>query len=202
MLDFSELPFSMPLASALAGRRSVRDYKHDVLTRGQVASLLAAAVRAPTAMHQEAWSFVVVQDPKMIERLSERAKPLFAQLRQRRDLHHRARGAGAAASPAGSIFYNASTLILVCGLRDAPFIEADCWLAAGNILLAAHAAGLGSCVIGSALAALDLDDIRAELGIPPSHVVVAPIIVGVPAAHDAPTARQPPHVLHWLHDSA
>lgn len=202
MLDFSEMPFSMPLADALAGRGSVRDYKHDVLTRGQVASLLAAAVRAPTAMHQEAWSFVVVQDHAMVERISDRAKPLFAKLLQRRDLHHRARGPAHATDPGGSIFYNARTLILVCGPRDAPFIEADCWLAAGNILLAAHAAGLGSCVIGSALAALDLDDIRAELQIPPTHIVIAPIIVGVPAHRTVPGARKDPHILHWLHDAA
>ncbi len=200
MLEFSEMPFSMPLAAALEGRCSVRDYKHDVLTRGQVASLLAAAVRAPTAMHQEAWSFVVVQDHKVIERISDRAKPLFARMLQRRDLHHRAHGGAAFSDHRGSIFYNARTLILVCGQRDAPFIEADCWLATGNILLAAHAAGLASCVIGSALGALELDDIRAELQIPPNHIVIAPIIVGVAAHHPAPAARKDPRILHWLHD--
>ena len=38
--------------------------------------LLDAAVHAPTAMHQEPWKFVVIQDRALLRRLSDRAKAL------------------------------------------------------------------------------------------------------------------------------
>jgi len=202
MGDVIDLPFSMPLAMALGGRASVRHFRPDVLTRGQVRSLLQAAVRAPTAMHQEPWSFVVVQDKASLRRISEAAKPLF--LRKLRDLHvdRDGRGEKMFSDPGFNIFYDANTLILVCGPRDAPFVAADCWLAAGNIVLAAHAAGLGACIIGSAVAALEDPDLRHELRIPPGQTAVAPIIVGVPAQAPTPSPRKEPRVLHWIHDAA
>ncbi|HEY0962907.1 MAG TPA: nitroreductase family protein [Pseudomonadales bacterium] len=43
---------------AFAGRRSVRAYTADTLSRATVATLLEAAVQAPTAMHAEPWTFV------------------------------------------------------------------------------------------------------------------------------------------------
>jgi nitroreductase len=161
-----------------------------------------AAVRAPTAMHQEPWSFVVVQDRAMLRRISDRAKPLFVDEMRRLHVNRHGHDSGAFADPDFNIFYNASTLILVCGPRDAPFVDADCWLAAENILLAAYAAGLGSCVIGSAVAALDDEDIRLDLQILSSHAVVAPIIVGVPAQAGQASPRKEPRIVHWSHDDA
>lgn len=73
------------------------------------------------------------------------------------------------------------------------FVTADCWLAAENLMLAAPAYGLGTCVIGFAVPALADLELRADLGIPPEVLVVAPIIVGVPAATPAPTWRKPPN---------
>ena len=202
MRDISELPFSMPLAVALGGRCSVRNFKPDVLTRGQIRSLLLAAVWAPTAIHQEPWAFVVVQDKTLLRSISNRAKPLFLEEMQRLHVDRHRHGPDAFADPNFNIFYNSGTLIIVCGLADAPFVAADCWLAAENILLAAYAAGLGTCVIGSSVAALNLDDIRRDLEIPPSYTVVAPIIVGVPSDDVEPTARREPRILHWSHDLA
>jgi nitroreductase len=198
-MEAVDLPLSMPLGSALGGRASVRKFKPDILTRSQVRGLLAAAVRAPTARHQEAWSFVVVQDRSLLKKISGWAKPLLVEDARRLhvDRHGRSHGAAAFADPDFNIFYDAGTLILVCGPRDAPFLAADCWMAAENIVLAAHAAGLGACVIGSAVGALESEDIRDLLDIPASIAVVAPIIVGVPAEAAAPSPRSEPKVLHW-----
>jgi nitroreductase len=101
------------------------------------------------------------------------------------------------AEPDFNVFYNAGTLILLCGLTDAPFVFADCWLATENILLAAYAAGLGSCLIGVAVPALNEEQCRRELNIPESHTVVAPIIVGVPNGEGPPRTPKEPRVLHW-----
>jgi len=139
-----------------------------------------------------------VQDKATLHRISETAKPLF--VTQLRGLHVDKDGQGDRmfSDPGFNIFYDANTLILVCGPRDVPFVVADCWLAAENIVLAAHAAGLGTCIVGSAVAALEDGRLRDEMRIPASLSVIVPIILGVPALAAAPSARKEPRVLHWI----
>lgn len=72
-------------------------------------------------------------------------------------------------------------LIVVCAKPMGPFVSADCWQAAENLMLAASALGLGTCCIGSAIPALNSPEAKSELGIPADVEAVAPIIVGVPS---------------------
>ncbi|HVC21755.1 MAG TPA: nitroreductase family protein, partial [Vicinamibacterales bacterium] len=181
-----------------------RSYTGDLLDRSVVRSLLDAAVRAPTAMHAEPWMFVVVQDGRLLEQLSDRAKAAWAaEARRFQDLH-RTKGEGPAggfadrmASPGFSVFYDAGTLIVICGRAREPFAAADCWLAAENLMLAATALGLGTCCIGSAVSMLNESDIKATLRIPPDVTAVAPIIVGVPKGVTPSVPRKPPEILYW-----
>ncbi|HJW23960.1 MAG TPA: nitroreductase family protein, partial [Rhodocyclaceae bacterium] len=53
---------------AIQKRRSVRDYSPQRLDGATVEGLLAAAVRAPTAMHAEPWRFIVIQDLPLLGR--------------------------------------------------------------------------------------------------------------------------------------
>jgi nitroreductase len=169
-------------------RRSVRAYKPDRLERGMITTLLEAATLAPTAMHEEPWEFLVIQDREMLNRISDLAKPLFIQ-----SLHH---VPDAFKDPDFDIFHGAGTLIVICAMPSGPFVEADCWLAAENLMLAACASGLGSCVIGSSVAAIS--EMRKELAIPSDYEVIAPIALGVPAGETQPTSRKEPAVLAWL----
>lgn len=183
-------------------RSSTRAYCYEDLSRDTVQSLLEAGVRAPTALHQEPWSFVVIQDRELLKRISDAAKPLFSKQLERvsvpKDL-----AVHPFQDPHFNIFYDAGALIVVCADRALPFIEADCWLAAENIMLAACALELGSCAIGSALPALNLPEIKAELDIPEHLSAVAALIVGIPKAKPAPSRRNPPRILSWkLPDSA
>jgi hypothetical protein len=43
------------------------------------------------------------------------------------------------ADPAFNIFYDAGSLIVVCCKARGRFVDADCWLAAENVMLAATA---------------------------------------------------------------
>jgi nitroreductase len=175
-------------------RRSVRVYTPDRIEPGTVQTLLEAAVRAPTAMHQEPWAFVVVQNRQVLKRLSDLAKPLFIER-----LHHvhQADAHALDTNPDFDIFHDAGTLIVICAKPSGPFVEADCWLAAENLMLAACAIGLGSCVIGSAVAALNTPKMKEKLGIPAEFNAVAPIIVGVPSGVTAATSRKEPLILAW-----
>ncbi|MGV3591799.1 MAG: nitroreductase family protein [Gammaproteobacteria bacterium] len=174
---------------AIAGRRSVRAYTSETLSRDTITKLLDAAVLAPTAMHMEPWAFAVIQDRALLHKLSDAA---HAAMDETTRAH-----ADAVFTPGFNIFYDAGTLIAICARPSNPFVAADCWLAAQNLMLAAYAAGLGTCVIGFAVQVLNLAATKERLGIPPDMQVFAPLIVGVPRGDTAPVPRRPPQILAW-----
>ena len=180
----------------IVDRASTRSYCYEDLSQQVVRSLLEAGVRAPTALHQEPWSFVVVQDRDLLQRISDAAKPLFIQQLSRVGVPHE-KASHPFLDPHFNVFYDAGALIVVCADPHLPFIEADCWLAAENIMLAATAMGIGSCAIGSALAALNLPEVKSELDIPDSLTAIAALIVGIPKTKAQPSLRHPPRVLSW-----
>jgi nitroreductase len=64
-------------------------------------------------------------------------------------------------------------------------------------MLAAYAMGLGTCVIGSRLLALNTPEGKAEAGIPGEFSAFASIIVGVPSGETPLTTRKEPQILAW-----
>ena len=186
-----------PLLEVINQRSSVRSYSGETIDRSAIDALLHAAVRAPTAMHEEPWQFLVIQDKAMLRHLSERAKALFTEEARRL---HTPRGDSAAArfaQPDFDVFYDAGTLIVICTKMSGHFVEADCWLAAENLILAAQTMGFGTCVIGSARSALNTEAAKEELGIPMQTTAVAPIIVGKPRGDWPTTPRRQPEILLW-----
>jgi nitroreductase len=191
-------------ADILYARRAVRSYEADMVDEARIRALLDAAVHAPTAMHQEPWRFVVVQNNALLKRISDRAKEMALT----EAAHHgnllKAPGmagdgiASMLADPAFNIFYDAGTLIIIGAAPTNEFVEADCWLAAENLMLAACADGLGTCVIGFAVRALNAPDMKAELGIPEEIRVFAPIIVGVERGEGMPTPRKAAVIVSWI----
>ena len=182
---------------AIHGRRSVRAYTPKRLDQATIHTLLAAAVRAPTAIHEEPWAFVILQDADMLKRVSDHAKGFFVEEMHRAHLDRGGHTLAKFEQPDFNIFYDAGTLIVICGKSTGPFIVADCWLAAENLMLAAFSLGLGTCVIGSAVSGLNTPAIKDALKIPADMSAIAPIIVGVPSDESAVTSRKEPHVLSW-----
>jgi nitroreductase len=95
------------------------------------------------------------------------------------------------------IFYHAPVLILISAIAQGPWIVEDCSLAAENLMLAAYAAGLGSCWIGFAQSFLNTADGKRVLGLPSACVSIAPIIVGHSKAVPAPVPRKEPEI-RWV----
>lgn len=188
---------AVSLMDAIYKRSSMRSYTPQKLAKNAVKTLLEAAVRAPTAIHAEPWQFVINQDRDTLKRISDRAKIFFLEEMNRAHLDRGGHALEHFSSPEFNIFYDAGTLIVICGNPEMPFVAADCWLAAENLMLAAYAMGLGSCVIGSALTGLNTPEVKAELGIPAGISAIAPIIVGVPGGKTAPTTRRDARILAW-----
>jgi nitroreductase len=186
---------------AIFTRRSVRTYQHRKIDDDTVRALLDAAVQAPTAVHMEPWAFVIVQDDTLLKHLSDAAKASWInESKPYESLHvpHLGRGfAARVADPAFSLFYDAGTLIVICAKPLGPFVEADCWLAAENLMLAACALGLGTCCIGSVVPALRTREIKTVLSIPTNITPVAPIVVGVTDGVAKEMSRKEPQIVSW-----
>jgi nitroreductase len=185
----------MDINEAISGRRSVREYTAQPVEPESICRLIDAAVQAPNAVNQQPWSFTVVRDQQLLDRISQDAKShmlatmlVGPHLEDFRKL---------LSDPKFQIFYHAPALILISGIAQGPWIVEDCTLAAENLMLAAYAAGLGSCWIGFAQSFLNTPEGKKELGLPDAWVPVAPIIVGRPAVKAPPVPRKAPEI-RWV----
>ena len=188
---------SMSVMEAIHQRHSVRNYTMEKIDQSVIRALLEVAVHAPTAMHEEPWSFVIIQDKNLLNRLSESVKERVRAEAQQSDSTGAKRTLDLVNEPDFNVFYNAGTLILICSKIQGQFVEADCWLAAENLMLAACSKGLGSCVIGFAVSALNTPEWKTEFKIPIDSVAIAPIILGVPGDVMSSVNRKPPEILLW-----
>jgi nitroreductase len=186
---------TMDALEAIYSRRAVRSYERRKVEKGAIVALIDAAIQAPSAMNQQPWAFVVVQDAALLARWSREAKihvlatldPAgpFQPLRE------------TLADPAHDIFYGATTLIVVCSRAGGLNPQEDCCLAAQNLMIAACAMGLATCPIGLARDYLNQPEARRELGIPDACSVVLPILLGYPHGTTPPVPRRQPEILCW-----
>jgi nitroreductase len=184
---------TMDVIATIYGRRAVRAYRPDPVSSTAIEKLIGAAVQAPSAMDLEPWAFVVVEGAARLKRFSDRAKAhllpqpeiaaIAAPLREM------------LADPAFNIFHDAPTLVVVCAANATTQAAEDCCLAAENLMLAAHAEGLGTCPIGFARAWLNLPETKAELGIDPRFVPVFPLVIGYPAERAKGPIRKEPTII-------
>jgi|GEM_PF-20840 len=183
---------TLDVASAIRDRRAIRKYTNEIVDRSLIEELLRAAVCAPSALDLQPWAFAVFQGAELLASFSRRA---VAHMRDAGStLVPEARRAHG--GPEESLFHGASTLVVICATSDDRQAAEDCCLAAQNVMLTAHAMGLGTCPIGSARAWLSLPETRAELGL--GHAVpVFPIAIGIPAETPRAPERKAPVILAW-----
>lgn len=185
----------MDIQEAIRTRRSVREFKPDPVEQQTLCQLVDAAVQAPSAMNRQPWSFAIVRDKALLTRISDEAKAHLLRTTPAGLLsHHLEEMLG---SPTFDIFYHAPALVVIAAEAESPWAVADCALAAQNLMLAARAAGLGSCWIGFAQSWLALPEGRSALGVPEGYMPVAPIIVGHPKSQPPPVPRKQP-TIRWI----
>jgi len=145
----------------LLGRRSIRVYSPGEVSEAAVTRLLEAAMAAPSAMTKDPWRFVTVRDKQTLSTLAT--------------LH-----------PGAAMLSSAALAIVVCGDLDAAFerhisyLLQDCSAATENLLLAAHAQGLGACWVGIHPGEPLIKRVRELLSLPASFVPVAVVSLGQP----------------------
>lgn len=185
----------MDITEIIYHRRAIREFTDAPVGKDQIDFLIDAAVQAPNAMDKQCWAFVVLRDRALMKRISSEAKVLT--LKVMGSSPHMAQFRDFLCSAQFNIFYDAPVLIIICGTENDRFVDQDCCLAAQNLMLAAHANGLGTCWIGFAEAWLDREEAKKELGLPAHYRPIAPIILGHPRLHPPAPERRRPDIV-WI----
>lgn len=161
-------------------RASVRSYTGAAIADAQLERLVRAGMAAPTARNRQPWKFVVLNQREVLDGLGERL-------------------------PYAKMLKQAPAAIVVCGDLKVAFPEQpaqeywvqDCSAATQNILLAAHALGLGAVWTGVYPIAERVADVRTELRLPENLMPLAVIVIGHPAGETLPKDKWKPENLHW-----
>ena len=182
----------MDVIEAMHARRSIRAYRPERVDRALIEDLIWAAAQAPTppASGETPWSFCVIEGVDRLAVYGARAKQYA------RDHQPEGRPRTWTESPDFKVFWDAPALVLICGrggIREAPF---DCCRAGQNLMLAAHARGLGSCWVGAPLSWLNSPDVAEELGLPAGFDPMVAIILGYPAQTPVGNPRPRPFI-NW-----
>ena len=168
--------------NAMRERRSVRKYKADMPPREIIDKVIEAGLWAASGMGRQPCVVVAVTDKALRDRLSEM---------------NRAIGGW---QPGFDPFYGAPVALIVLADKSAPTAVYDGSLVMGNLMLAAHALGLGSCWIHRAKEEFESDEGRAilrDLGITGEYEGIGHCVLGYPEG-DVPKGadRKPGRVFY------
>ena len=188
------------LLELMKSRRSIRRFSADKLTREQTDALIEAARWAPSNHNRQGWKFVVFQDAETIARLAEQIRGSVRRslqdaprlVAERADEIVHFSGAFEQAPVVILAMHKASPAIgkalLATATSDLASGEAiSAAMACQNILLAAHALGLGACVMTAPLLAAD---VWKAVDLPAGFEPTCLIAVGYPTATPEPPRRK------------
>jgi nitroreductase len=165
----------MDALEAIYSRHSIRKYSTHPVTEEAVQEILKAAMAAPSAGNEQPWHFVVVTDRGLLDGIS--------------GFHEYA-----------SMLKQAPLAILVCGdlslEKHKGYWVQDCAAATQNLLLAAHAKGLGAVWLGIHPVEKRILGAQKLFGLPKSVIPLAVVAIGYPAEKREPVSRFDPARIH------
>lgn len=166
----------MDVLEAILTRRSIRHFTSQPIPDDLVDQILRAAMNAPSAANAQPWHYVVINDRNLLEEVTT--------------FH-----------PVAESLHEAPMAILVCGdsrLEKRPdrWIL-DCSAATQNMLLAAHALGLGAVWLGIFPDQIRIDGMRRLVNLPPDVHPLSLVAVGYPARPSNPISRFRPDRVHY-----
>jgi nitroreductase len=193
----------MDLIETIDGRRSIRAFRNDPISREIIEKILNLVIKAPSAINLQPWEFIVVMDEekdrlsrKLIKSYREKqiscspgnVKPLADTFSKRGlasvelmtpSLAKMGQEFNRFINEGSCNFYGAPTAIILC--LDNAFSKArlvDVGIAVGYFVLVAQSLELGTCTIG--LINAYEEEIKEVLNIPENKDVVIGIALGYP----------------------
>jgi nitroreductase len=179
----------MELDVCIKGRRSVRAYTDEPVSKEQIQAVLEAGTWAPTAMNRQPWKFIIIEDKKLIKYVSDETKVLVKQMMPPL--------AKQFSTEADVVCYNAPVLILVCTEKNKQWENVnllDSVLAAQNMFLKAYELGLGTCYMGFVNLLNSKPDVLKKIGVPDNYQMTVPFILGHPKTKQGAGKRNKPEI--------
>ncbi|MEN6373441.1 MAG: nitroreductase family protein [Smithella sp.] len=184
----------MDYKTLLTNRRAIRDYQNKEVPLSTVKEILQDTCLAPTAKNGQPCRFIIIQDRKLIKRLSDESKSnLLADAVKNPDLLTSDYEA-ILRDENFNVFYNAPCLVLFIGSNDVESLDVDVGLTVAYFMFSATSRGLGTCWIGLGGHIRD-SIILKEIGMPNDCRIVAPIIVGYPVSIPLASERHAPDIV-------
>ena len=148
----------------IISRRSIRKYTDEPVNEDDLNRIIESGLYAASGSGKQQAIMLVVQDQAMLEKLERMNAEVVG--RDPEKVHN---------------FYGAKTVIVVLAPRNNNNSVADGSLVMGNMMLAAHALGLGSCWINRARETFDTEEgkkILQDLEIEGDYIGIGNLIVG------------------------
>jgi nitroreductase/NAD-dependent dihydropyrimidine dehydrogenase PreA subunit len=192
------------LVSLLRQRRSVRKYTDEEVSDEVIHDLIDAAILAPSGHNEQSWAFTVIKDPDELDAVRNAAAEFYSGLlaaledEESRGQMIEAMGEEAVEGLDGiapavklilrahdrgddRMIWGAPALVLAHAPEQDPTGGESTHYAVGNLMLAAVAKGLGSCLIGFLTIPAAFDEtLRAALHVPDGHALHASLALGWP----------------------
>ena len=150
-------------------RRSCRSYKSEQITDAQLSAVLEAGTYAPTSRGLQSPFIVAIQNKELLDNLAK----MNAQVM------------GVTTNP----YYDAPTYVLVFVPENAPNGVQDASLVLENMMLAAHAQGLGSCWIHREREMFATEvgkELMQQWGLPEGLLGIGALSLGYPEGEPTP----------------
>lgn len=188
-----------PVMDNILTRRSVRSFRKDQISEKDLDTILLAGSYAPSGMGLQSWKFTAIQDPETMQKVNEAMRltlkslspethPNYVKLIQKAQDEH------------ANFLYEAPTYIIISNLIDNQNSMADCALAIGNMMLAAHSLRIGSCWLNQLPRLSEMPLIRnlmKELSIPENHNIYGSVAMGFKAEDPRPAVPRN-NVIHII----
>ena len=159
---------------AIMGRRSIRKYTDKKIPDETITNLLKAAMNAPSAHNKQPWQFIVVDDKAAMKQITE---------------YHQY----------SKMLEEASHAIIVLAdnsIQASDFWIHDCSAATENLLIAAHALGLGGVWLGVHPDPELIENTKKLFKVPDNVTPLGIISLGYPAEQKPPRENYNPERIH------
>lgn len=193
------------LVNLMQSRRSCRNFKEKAVPIALIEDLIKIGVTAPSGSNCQQWTFTIMPDRDSVTLLAQLIGKFFKKLNKTaekgwlrgilklagqpeldkyyHEYYQSVKEALVDWEKTGKdpLFHGAQAVILVGSKKEAACPIEDALLATQNILLGAHALGLGTCLIGFAVQAMNRDrSIMKKISIPDDEDVYAVVALGYP----------------------
>lgn len=169
------------IIDAMIERRSCKSYKGDMLKKSDIEKVINAGLWAANGRGLQTPVIIAVTDKKTRDKLSKLNASVM----------------GAASDP----FYGAPVVLVVIAPKDAPNRVYDGSLVMGNMMLAAHSMGIGSCWIHRAKEVLEMPEgkeILASLGLEGEWEGIGNCVLGYADSPLKEAAPRKENRVHWI----